>query len=229
MGERPGIVKAMRDPDLTPREQLLLADLAHYQGTNGWAFPGRATLAENRGVTERTIQRLIRSLREKGKIRVRYPHHQGRKMRTEYQVIDGKKGGANVSLFEPEGRHQCRQKGDTGVAPYNRRTGSLNMEGDSHKKPFIPPTVDQVREYAGSLGNPIFPAERFVEYYEGLDWHDKGSKQVKSWKGRVRTWHERENERRIARGEPPLDGYSQYGCRKASAEDVAMLQAEGIL
>jgi len=97
------------------------------------------------------------------------------------------------------------------------------------KKPFKPPTVSQVREYASTLGNPIFPAERFVEHYAALDWHDRYGKPVKCWKGKVRTWHNRENERRIAKGWPPLDGFSQYGTHKATAAEIASLQAEGLL
>ena len=103
------------------------------------------------------------------------------------------------------------------------------VNGTREKKPFVAPKVEQVREYAASLGNNIFPAERFIEHYARLDWHDKGGKSVKSWKGKVQTWHAHENERRVARGEPPLDGYSQYGTRKATPEDIAMLQAEGVL
>lgn len=228
MADRPGIVKVLRDSDLKPTEKLLLAILANYQGRNGAAWPSRATLADDLDVSERTIQRLIRALSQKGKIEVYHPDHQGRKMHNEYRIIDRKKGDASVSLFGQEGRHPCRKKGDIHVAPY-KRTGSVNIEVSACEKTFVPPTVDQVRDYAATLGNSIFPAERFVEHYAGLDWHDRNGNPVKCWKGRVRTWHARENERRVEQGLPPLDGYSQYGTHKATWAEIEQLQADGVL
>ncbi|MDY0355870.1 MAG: helix-turn-helix domain-containing protein [Sedimentisphaerales bacterium] len=222
---------AITDSTLTPMERLLLAVLVRYQGANGSAWPKRKTLAGHLGTSERQVRRLIGDLKAKGRLTVDRPDGRGRGGRNHY-TVNVQKGDADVPLFGQEGGRQCPQKGDnlghvTGV--YKDELVNEVVNGTREKKPFVAPKVEQVREYAASLGNNIFPAERFIEHYARLDWHDKGGKSVKSWKGKVQTWHAHENERRVARGEPPLDGYSQYGTRKATPEDIAMLQAEGVL
>jgi phage replication O-like protein O len=50
---------------------------------------------------------------------------------------------------------------------------------------FIPPTVAEVKEYAGSRGYPNFDAERFVEYYAVADWHDSRGKAIHNWKQKL--------------------------------------------
>jgi hypothetical protein len=54
------------------------------------------------------------------------------------------------------------------------------------RKPFTPPTVEQVRDYAESLGYPNFDAKRFIEYYAERDWLDSKSQPVRDWKAKLR-------------------------------------------
>lgn len=62
------------------------------------------------------------------------------------------------------------------------------------KKPFVPPTVEEVRQYCEERGNGI-DAQYFVDYYAANDWHDSKGDPVKSWKQRVLTWEGREKSR----------------------------------
>lgn len=230
MSSAPRWFDAVTDPDLNPLERLCLAVLVRYQGSNASAWPSRARLAADLGVTQRTVRRLIVGLESKGKITVSHPDRQGRSQPVEYAICVPEKGDAPDTLFETKGCRQCPEKGDASVRPYIRKNMSVKKSlRTREKKPLVPPTAKEVREYASTLGNPIFPAEGFIEYYEALGWRDKHDKPVQNWKGRVRTWHERENKRRIAKGWPPLDGYSQYGTHKASAAEIETLQAEGLL
>ena len=58
------------------------------------------------------------------------------------------------------------------------------------RKRFIPPTVDQVREYCEERGNSVSP-QRFVDYYSSNGWM-VGKNKMKDWKAAVRTWEQKE-------------------------------------
>ena len=57
-------------------------------------------------------------------------------------------------------------------------------------KRFIPPTVDEVRDYCQERGNCVDP-QRFVDYYRSNGWM-VGKTKMKDWKAAVRTWEQRE-------------------------------------
>lgn len=56
------------------------------------------------------------------------------------------------------------------------------------KKPtrFIPPTIDEVRDYCDERGNDVDP-EKFISYYESNGWM-VGRNHMKDWKAAIRTW-----------------------------------------
>jgi len=55
------------------------------------------------------------------------------------------------------------------------------------RRPFIPPTVEDVRMYAVKRGMPDFDAQKFLDYYRASDppWHDQQGKPVRSWKQKM--------------------------------------------
>ena len=57
-------------------------------------------------------------------------------------------------------------------------------------KRFVPPTVDEVRDYCQERGNMVDP-QRFVDYYSSNGWM-VGKTKMKDWKAAVRTWEQRE-------------------------------------
>lgn len=58
------------------------------------------------------------------------------------------------------------------------------------KKTFVPPTLDEVLEYA-STRKGLVDAHYFYEYYNNTAWKDKGGQPVLNWKGRFLTWENR--------------------------------------
>lgn len=58
---------------------------------------------------------------------------------------------------------------------------------------FVPPTVDEVREYCQENGYQIKP-EQFVDYYTANGWM-AGKNKMKDWKAAVRNWNRREQEK----------------------------------
>lgn len=71
-------------------------------------------------------------------------------------------------------------------------TGANKADKPRTRPRFIPPTVDQVREYCIGQGYHIDPA-LFVDFYETRGW-TAGRGKMRDWKAAVRTW-ERRNEK----------------------------------
>lgn len=67
---------------------------------------------------------------------------------------------------------------------------ALHLHKKSVKK-FIPPTVDDVRNYCIDRNNNVDP-ERFVDFYSAKGWM-VGRNKMKDWKAAVRTWEKRDN------------------------------------
>lgn len=63
---------------------------------------------------------------------------------------------------------------------------AINGPGKPAQKRFIPPTVEQVKEYCQERGNTVDP-QRFVDHYTSNGWM-VGKNKMKDWKASVRTW-----------------------------------------
>ena len=61
-----------------------------------------------------------------------------------------------------------------------------NKQNINTNKRFVPPTVEEVKEYCKERQNNV-DAERFVDYYTANDWK-VGRNKMKDWKAAVRTW-----------------------------------------
>ena len=85
---------------------------------------------------------------------------------------------------------------------------------------FVPPTVDEVREYCEERGNGI-NANDFVDFYQSKGWM-VGKNKMKDWKAAVRTW-----ERSRAKEEDTtVPIYDDTGNRDLSDEDLADILKE---
>ena len=70
----------------------------------------------------------------------------------------------------------------------NKRTNNkrINIKGENASQRFIPPTLDEVREYCSERNNSVDP-EKFIDYYTANGWK-VGRNKMKDWKASVRTW-----------------------------------------
>lgn len=73
---------------------------------------------------------------------------------------------------------------------------------DKNKKKFLPPTIEEVREYAKSRNSNV-DVQKFYDYYSVAKWHDKDGKPVKNWKQRLITWES--NNRYKPNKKPEID------------------------
>lgn len=101
-------------------------------------------------------------------------------------------------------------------------TNELSIMGNvpdlSPKCPrFVPPTVEQVREYCDERGNDVDP-QHFVDYYTARGWK-LGKNSVKDWKACVRTWE------RNSYGKPV--NHTSNNFRSGGNEFTALLESMG--
>ena len=78
-------------------------------------------------------------------------------------------------------------KQPAGKVPY--RTTKEEMTKPKVKR-FVPPTVEEVKEYCDSRCNNV-NAQNFVDHYTGNGWV-RGKTKVKCWKACVRTWEHKD-------------------------------------
>lgn len=71
---------------------------------------------------------------------------------------------------------------------YSKECSEKSKAAKPHVKTtrFVPPTVEEVREYCKERGNGI-DAESFIAHYEANGWM-QGKSPIKSWKACVTTW-----------------------------------------
>lgn len=65
----------------------------------------------------------------------------------------------------------------------------IDKKENTKRKNFIPPTVEEVKEYIDSVGSQV-DAESFVAFYESKGWM-VGKNKMKSWKAAIVTWEKR--------------------------------------
>ena len=73
----------------------------------------------------------------------------------------------------------------------NNRKGKESAKSDND---FIPPTLEEVREYCKQRGSPVDPT-RFYDYFEARNWIDSKGNPVQNWKQKFLTWTRKELER----------------------------------
>ena len=94
----------------------------------------------------------------------------------------------------------CNVTSSVTVTQCNATEEEKELEEDTDKKEntkrksFIPPTVEEVKEYIDSVGSQV-DAESFVAHYESNGWM-VGKNKMKSWKAAIVTWEKRDGLKR---------------------------------
>ena len=85
-------------------------------------------------------------------------------------------------------------------------------ENTQKKTRFVPPTVDEVREYCDERGNDVNP-QHFFDYYSMRGWKvGKSNTPMKDWKAAVRTWENNSYGKPVNRsGNEFLDLFNSMG------------------
>lgn len=69
-------------------------------------------------------------------------------------------------------------------------------KGNNNHQSFIAPTVEEVRAYCEERGSFLIDPQSFVDYYETRGWSLKGGQKIRDWKACIRTWENKERERK---------------------------------
>jgi len=98
--------------------------------------------------------------------------------RREAGSLGGKQKVANAS--------KCYQMlANDSKSTYNDNDNDINKE--SKKKVFAPPTRDEVLDYARSK-SAVALGEKFYDYFTEGNWKDSKGNKVKNWKQKFLTW-----------------------------------------
>lgn len=75
-----------------------------------------------------------------------------------------------------------------------------NNIGRKHtESTFVPPTLEEVQEYAKSRNSNVDP-KRFWDYFDAGNWKDSKGKPVKNWKQKFITWESKQDPPKSERG-----------------------------
>jgi len=70
----------------------------------------------------------------------------------------------------------------------NINNNNIKENINKRKKEFIPPTLEEVKEYIKQKSYNV-NGEVFYKWYTERKWKDSNNRPVKNWKGKVITWH----------------------------------------
>jgi hypothetical protein len=156
-----------------------------------WTYNSLAAFCEQFPyLTKRQVEKALIILEENGYIKT------GNFNKVAYDRTKWYADIRNVKCISPTGEIDCAKKGNgnhTEVKPIpNINTNIKPNKEDiyivqkSQKAKFIPPTIDEVRDYCDERGNDVDP-EKFISYYESNGWM-VGRNHMKDWKAAIRTW-----------------------------------------
>lgn len=122
----------------------------------------------------------------------------------KYQDIPLEKGEQDTEQDTKQSTDQSTEQSTdnrTNKQSNNKKKEEFTNVNSKKEKPrFVPPTVEEVREYCYSRHSIIDP-EAFVAFYESKNWM-VGKNKMSSWKSAIVTWEKKEQERRNNQQKP---------------------------
>lgn len=178
----------INDLNLKGNELIIYACIYGFSQAENQVFSGSLQyLADWTNSTKQGVSKCLKSLVEKGYIKkedkyingVKFCEYYATELNTVYNKVAQ---GIQQSLIPP------MQQSLTNNIDLDIKDNNINNNIVTNR--FVPPTLEQVREYCKSRNNNV-DAEHFVDYYTANGWL-VGKNKMKDWKAAVRTW-ERNN------------------------------------
>ena len=117
---------------------------------------------------------------------------------TKYRANVSAKAKAGIASAKARKQKAAeRKQNSTGVKSsstlvHNQEPLTINQEsGEKRRNRFIPPTLQEVKDYCEERNNTIDP-ETFIDFYTTSNWM-RGKNKIKDWKSCVRTWEKRDS------------------------------------
>lgn len=92
-----------------------------------------------------------------------------------------------------------------------------------NNKKFVPPSVDEVKEYCLERKNNVDP-EAFVSFYESKGWM-VGKNKMKDWKAAVRTW-ERSRSSGTGKSKPDKPQFGSFSQREYDFDELRKIVSD---
>lgn len=185
--------QVFKDHSLSMKAKGLLAQI--YSLPENWEYSvrGLSTLfSDGREAVNNALQELI----DHGYIvRTQKTNQFGKFDGYEYDIYETPQKVAGNPFTENPSTEKPITENSTQLNTKESNTKESNTNGmDIYGKPkssrFVPPSVEEVREYCEERNNLVDP-EKFVDYYTARGWKI-GKNSMKDWRAAVRTW-ERNN------------------------------------
>jgi hypothetical protein len=216
--------------NLSLQEKAVLTEIdsfcSHYES----CYASNEHFAKFIQVGERRIQKILKSLEDKGFIEREIIYKEGTKeIEKRYlRVREGWRtilhGGGEQKFVTP---HE-QKFADNNTGMNNTMNNNIYIYGQNAKnvhskkrKEFVPPTLEEVQAYVTEKGYNI-DVSYFYEYYQTTDWHDKKGNKVKNWKLTCLTWHKNSNKFTSNNSYTSKEDYAQ----KLLEETLADLESE---
>lgn len=197
-----------KDRTLSYRAKGLLCTMLSLP--DGWDFniEGLATLSSD-GTT--AVKSTLKELEKAGYLMRRQIREKGKIVDTEYTIAENPVLFTDPDMIPVPHESPAVVQPQVGIPPVANR-GQLNTnelstyESNTYSnrgKGFIPPTVEEVREYCYQRQNNVDP-QTFVDFYESKGWMI-GKSKMKDWKAAVRTWERNRKGSQQSTGNPYID------------------------
>ena len=179
------------DADLIPNAKLLYTEITALSNKQGFCWATNNYFSELYGVSDRSIQRWIKSLADKHYILIEIVYREGGKEVEQRKIYINKTAiGMSRNVTTPHDKNVTTPH-DKNVVDNNTSINntSINIKKNNKKK-VTPPTLEEIQEYIAEKNYEV-DAQTFFDYYDSADWHDAKGNPVKSWKQRLATWNSR--------------------------------------
>jgi len=166
------------EKNLTLQQKVFLVEIDSLDGEDG-CYATNEYFAEFFGLSAKRVSVVINSLVEAGLVESQINKERGNKRILKISDRYPRKQGYPI----PESKDTLSPESSTYILSDNKTDNREKRGGTSR---FLPPTVEQVREYCTERINNV-DAERFVDHYESNGWM-VGKTKMKNWRAAVRTW-----------------------------------------
>ena len=184
----------------------------------GEMLESMATIAARTGMSVQSVRTAISHLKSTGEITCKSTRYGMLICAVKYAFFQGVANEANTQTARKKTLPLTQKQQGSNKEVTTYKEDKEEKEEKENKEVVVgkptPPTPDQVRDYAKSIGYEI-DAEYFCDYYAECGWAKKNGQPITDWKATIRNW--KRNERK-ADAEPERDSEQSQFNFKTTAD-----------
>ncbi len=165
------------DSRLSALDKVILTEIDSLdQGERG-CFASNKHIADFCQCSERKVSESVSQLIKCGYLRVQNFDGRQRELRSRLAEITRQ----TSKICEADS--QNLRHSNTSNKPSTNTSNKKNIK----KKPFVPPTLEEVEKYCQERKNNVDP-KKFFDYFDASNWVDSKGNPVRNWKQKIITW-----------------------------------------